>query len=148
MPAACKDKTSKPPLHFSKFLVNPNFSLEPGYFFGKQMNRHFQRYIVRMEILSTFHARVEYIFVKKIRRSNQWEQPPQNLTFLLGHIDPHLIQLSSTDTTCHPKWHPDPISSSAAVHFPDTHTQTDRLTHGIGDRSVRRALTLYYIDSV
>jgi len=30
------------------------------------MNRQFQRYIVHMEILSTYHARVEYISVKEI----------------------------------------------------------------------------------
>ena len=32
----------------------------------KPMKHRFQRYIVRMEIFSTFHARVEYILVKTV----------------------------------------------------------------------------------
>ena len=42
--------------------------------------------------------------------------------------------------THHSKQHPDPVSCFATMHFPDR--QTDRLTHGISDRSIPRALTL------
>jgi len=49
------------------------------------------------------------------------------------------------DPTYHPKWHLDPISHFATVHFLDTdrHTHTERLTDGIGDRSIPIMLTLY-----
>jgi len=39
------------------------FDLEPDYIIRKPMTHRFQRYIVRTEIFSTFHARVEYIFL-------------------------------------------------------------------------------------
>jgi len=39
-----------------------------------------------------------------------------------------------TDSTYHPKRHPDPISRFATVHFPDTHTET-----GISDRSIPKS---------
>jgi len=47
-------------LHFCTFLLNPHFDLEPDHIVRKPIKRRFQRYIVRMEIFSTFHARVEY----------------------------------------------------------------------------------------
>jgi len=40
--AARRDFYMKSPLHFCKFLVNPNFDLETDYIFVKPMNRHFQ----------------------------------------------------------------------------------------------------------
>jgi len=43
-----------------KFLLNPHFDLESDYTIRKPIKRRFQRYIVRSEIFSTFHARVEY----------------------------------------------------------------------------------------
>jgi len=45
---------------------------------------------------------------------------------------PHWYTHPSTDPTHHPKWHLDPISRFATVHFPDR--QTDRLT----DRQTNR----------
>ena len=50
-------------LHFCTFLLNPHFDLEPDYITRKPLKHRFQLYIVRMEILSTFHTRVEYIYV-------------------------------------------------------------------------------------
>jgi len=40
--------------------------------FGKPIKHRFQRCIVHMEILSTFHAQVKYIYVYKIHHRNQW----------------------------------------------------------------------------
>jgi len=52
-------------LHFCQLLSNYSIDLELEYIFEKPMKHRFQQYIVRMEILSTFHARVEYISVTK-----------------------------------------------------------------------------------
>jgi len=65
MVAARHDFLVKSLLHVCKYLVNPNFDLETDYIFGKPMNRHFQQNIVPKEILSTFHAQIKYISVKK-----------------------------------------------------------------------------------
>ena len=43
------------------FLLNTHFNLELDYIVRKPMKHRFQLYIVRTEIFSTFHARVEYI---------------------------------------------------------------------------------------
>jgi len=51
-------------LHFCQLLSNPSIDLKLEYNFGKPMKRRFQRFIVHVEILSTFHARVKYISVK------------------------------------------------------------------------------------
>jgi len=48
---------------FLQISHKPNFDREPDCFIGKPMNRRFQRYIVGMEILSIFYARVEYVSV-------------------------------------------------------------------------------------
>jgi len=48
-----------------KFLANSSMYFELDCICGKPMKRRFQRYIVCMEILSTFHARVEYISVRE-----------------------------------------------------------------------------------
>jgi len=53
-------------LHFCTFLLNPHFDFEPDYIVRKPRQRRFQQYIVRTEIFSTFHARVEYISVKTV----------------------------------------------------------------------------------
>jgi len=37
-------------------IANPDFDLEPDYIFREPMKICFQRYIVRMEIISTFHT--------------------------------------------------------------------------------------------
>jgi len=63
-------------LHFCIFLINPNIDLELDCIFGKPMNRRFQVYIVYTGILSTFHARIEYISVKQICHWNQWGLTP------------------------------------------------------------------------
>jgi len=53
-------------VNFCTFLLNPHFDFEPDYVVRKPRKRRFQRYIVRTEIFSTFHARVEYISVKTV----------------------------------------------------------------------------------
>jgi len=52
-------------LFFPQISHKPNIDLELDYIFRKPMKRSFQRYTVCMEIMSTFHAQVEYISVKK-----------------------------------------------------------------------------------
>jgi len=47
--------------HLCTFLLNPHFDLEPDYIIRKPMQHRFQLYILRREILSIFHTRVEYI---------------------------------------------------------------------------------------
>jgi len=44
-----------------KFLFNAHFDLEPVYIIRKPIVHRIQWYILRREILSTFHTRVEYI---------------------------------------------------------------------------------------
>jgi len=56
----CAENPLETVLHFCTFLLNPHLDLEPDYIVRKPMKRRFQRYIVRMETFSTFHARVEY----------------------------------------------------------------------------------------
>ena len=63
---ACAENPSETALHFCTFLLNPHFDLEPDYIVRKPMKHRFQRYIVRTEVFSTFHARVEYISVKTV----------------------------------------------------------------------------------
>jgi len=42
-----------------EFLFNPQFDLEPNYIIRKPLLRRIQRYILRREILSFFHTRVD-----------------------------------------------------------------------------------------
>ena len=42
-----------------EFLFNPYFDLEPDYIVGKSILHRIQRHILRMEMLSTFHTRVD-----------------------------------------------------------------------------------------
>ena len=42
-----------------EFLFNPPFDLEPDYIIRKPLLHRIQRYILRREILSTFHTRVD-----------------------------------------------------------------------------------------
>ena len=70
------------------FLLNPHFDLEPDYIIRKPRKGRFQRYIVRTEIFSTFHARVEYISVKTVIRQIDLPTPcaamtPQSIYRLL-----------------------------------------------------------------
>ena len=46
-----KVRNAKLLLYFGKFPINPNFGLETDYILGKPVNKHFERYIVRVEIL-------------------------------------------------------------------------------------------------
>ena len=144
--AAWHDFCVKWLLRLCKLLVNCNFDLEPDYvyFFGRTINRLFQQYIVCTEILSTFHARVKYIYVKKYTiQTNGNEKPP----LPLGGHGPHLIH-SSLDRPHSP---PQTASRSNqpcchSTSYGPTNWQTDwdRLTDRIDDKSVRRALTLYW----
>jgi len=58
-------------VEFSHISLKPHINLELECIFWKPMNRWFQRYIVRTEILSTFHAWVKYISVKQICHSKK-----------------------------------------------------------------------------
>ena len=42
-----------------EFLFNPQFDLEPDYIIRKPLVHRIPRYILRMELLSTFHTRVD-----------------------------------------------------------------------------------------
>jgi len=158
------------------------------------MNRRFQRYIVHMEILSTFHAWVKYIPVKIMHHSNQWEWKPPKFPLSLGaHGPPSNTPIPrptplttptaarSVHTLCNkfplvtmgcptltPKTALSPLMITTHLIHPfldwprllpqmasrsnqpfcynALSRQTDRLTNGIGNRSVRRALALCYID--
>jgi len=52
-------------LYFCKLPTNPNINFELNCILKKHMKRRFQWYLVRTEILSTFHTRVEYISITK-----------------------------------------------------------------------------------
>jgi len=58
--AARRDFFVKSLLHFSKFLVNANFDLLAKYILRKRNKYRFRWYIDCTEMLSIFHARVEY----------------------------------------------------------------------------------------
>ena len=58
---ACAENPSETVLTFMYISPQPHFDLEPDYIFKKPIKRRFKRYIVRTEIFSTFHARVEYV---------------------------------------------------------------------------------------
>ena len=66
--------------HFCTFLHNPHFDFEPDYVIRKPRKRRFQRYIVRTEIFSTFHAWVEYISVKTVIRQIDLPTPRAAMT--------------------------------------------------------------------
>jgi len=78
-----------------------------------------------------------------------WGKNPRNLSFSLRHVDPYLIHTSLNWPHSPPQTTSESDQPFATVHFPvsELHRQTDRPTHGIDHRSVRRALALYYIDS-
>jgi len=142
------------------------------------MNHRFLSYILHTEIVSTFHARVEYISIKQILLKPMGAKNPQNHPFSWATLTPSNTPIPrptplntpndssitshsshnyttkspfitmkcpkfipkygpypsmittvssnppSTDPTYHPKWHPDPITRFATIHFPDR--QTDR----------------------
>ena len=69
-------------LHFCTFLLNPYFDLEPDYI-RKPIKRRFSQYLVRTEILSTFHTRVEYISGRTIHHSahsKEWGRKCRKIT--------------------------------------------------------------------
>jgi len=110
---------------FLQISREPNFDLEASDIFGigKPMNRRFQRYTVRTEVLSTFHARVEYISVLKIHSLTPFKpmvaNPPRKTSPSSWGTWTHIKYTHpSTDPTHHPKRHPDPIS-----HFTDVVVQ-------------------------
>jgi len=77
-------------LHFCKFLANPNIDLVLNCVFGKPMKRRFQRRVVHAEILSTFHAQIEYISVKNVplKPMGQWGQNSLKPPLLLAARGP------------------------------------------------------------
>jgi len=76
---------------FALCMANPNIVLELSCIFEKPMKRKFQRYLVRTEIPSTFHAQVEYISVTKYGIENNGSKHPRNRPFPLQHVDPHSV---------------------------------------------------------
>jgi len=98
-------------LHYCKFRANSNIDRELYCIFGKTMKRRFQRYLVRTEILSTFHVWIECISVRKIRHyahSNQWWRKCRKIPETapsLGEREPDPVQYAhpSTDPTHHAK---------------------------------------------
>jgi len=69
------------------------------------MKRWFQRYTVHKEILSTFHAQVEYISVlNTVKSFKPLGRKSPKLPFPLGHMDPIYYTHPSTPPTHHPKW--------------------------------------------
>ena len=100
---------------------------------SSESQRRFQRCVVRTEMLSNFHARVEYIAVTKYVIETigpKGANDPQNPPFPSRHADLHLIHECLDDPTHHPKRHLDLFRRFATVHFPDRHTDrpTDRQT--------------------
>jgi len=80
-----------------KFLFNPHFDLEPDYIVRKPIIHRIQRYIPRMEILSTFHTRVDQRSVPQFRIINNRPRMPKNARnharnspFPFRHVDFHL----------------------------------------------------------
>jgi len=53
-----------------EFLFKPHFDLEPDYITRKGIRHRIQQYTVHMEILPTFHTRVECIFLRN--GPNKW----------------------------------------------------------------------------
>jgi len=131
-------------LHFCKFLVNPNFDLEPDYFFRKLMNRSFQWCTVRMEYCQLFtHKSNRFLFKNVIQTSEN--KNPKTFPFLgaCGPPSNTPIPRLTPLTTPNSIW----IQSAILPQYTfQTDRHTDRLTDGISNRSVRRALTLYYLD--
>jgi len=62
-----------------------------------------------------------------------WDAPnsPHNCSFPFNDHHPHLMHPSSIDPTHHPKWHLNPFSRVATVHFPE-----DRATNQYADRQM------------
>jgi len=96
--AACRPATGTVILHvltvtFLYISPQPHFDLEPDYIARKPLQQRFQLYIVHREILSSFHTRVEYIYVIPPIQTNgdaNAEKSPKQ-PFPLTHVDPHLI---------------------------------------------------------
>jgi len=94
------------------------------------MKHRFQRYIVRMEILSTFAYESNTLLSENtpLKSMGQFrdEKPPKP-PLPLGYVDPSLIHPSLDRPAHYPKRHPDLISRFATDHFPDrqTHRPTE-----------------------
>ena len=61
-----------------KFLFNAHFDLEPDYIIRKPIVHRIQRCILRREILSTFHTRVDYRSVRHFPIEKNRAQIPKN----------------------------------------------------------------------
>jgi len=93
------------------------------------MNRRLQRYIVRTEILTTFHTGVEY--------KNTLKTPPPIPPLLLRGCGPLSTTPIPRPTTYHPKRHT-PFFHNSPTEQTDRQIgrQTDGPTEGIDDKSV------------
>ena len=80
-----------------EFFFNPHFDLEPDYVIRKTIVHRIQRYILRREILSTFHTRVDHRSVCHFATVNNRTKISKNAgnhainsPFPLRHVDFHL----------------------------------------------------------
>ena len=74
-----------------KISVTSNSNFDPDYnIFRKSMKIRFQRYIVFTKVISTFHARVDYISLPNmpLKPFGQRGKQPQNPPFPSRHVDP------------------------------------------------------------
>ena len=82
-----------------KFLFNAHFDLEPDYIVRKPIVHRIQRYILRREILSTFHTRVDHRSVRHFATVNNRTKITKNAgnyarnsPLLLRHVDFYLCE--------------------------------------------------------
>ena len=87
----------------------------------------------------------KYVILPIQTNGAQMQKNSLNSPFPFGHVDPRLIHPSSTNPNHHPKWHPDPISRFATVHFPDRHTH--RLTEWARQQVSKISAYAHYTDS-
>ena len=75
---------------FANCSQTPRIDLKFEYTLGKPMKRRFQQCIVHTEILSTFHARVEFISVTKyaIETIGPMGANDPKIHLPLRHVDP------------------------------------------------------------
>jgi len=90
------------------------------------------------------HKRNAFLFKKNMPFKPMGMKTPQNLLFPLQHVYPHLIHPSLYHPHSLPPMAPGSIQPFC---YNTLSGQTDRPTDGIGDNSIPRVLTLYYIVS-
>ena len=116
-----------------KFLFNPHFDLEPVYIIRKPFIHRIQRYILRREILSSFHTRVDHRSVRHFpvtspivnnttHISKNARNHARNSPFPLRHVDFHLTH----ECLGPPHSPPQTTSGSNQPCYHCSHVRTDR----------------------